>query len=196
MSAGYIEFEFDLPGALLSRLVEVFDQMEPAPLALSTLDKIPEKQGIYQLFLNNKLVYIGKTDAEAGLAKRLGRHRSKIQHRNGLEPSQVSFKAVRLFVFTAIDLETQLIHHYGGAELVSWNGSGFGSNDPGRERDTSTYKETHFDTKFPIDIDREIEFNVSAPHTAADVLRVLKSLLPYTFDFMRLNPDQENLIPI
>ena len=119
MASGYVEFEFDLPSALLTRLVGVLGEMEAAPLTAQFLREIPEEQGVYQLFLNNQLVYIGKTDSEAGLAKRLARHRLKIQHRVGLIPEQVAFKAVRIYVFTAIDLETQLIRHYGGQAAVS-----------------------------------------------------------------------------
>lgn len=188
MTLGYIEFEFDLPGALLARLVKVLDGMEAAALLPEFLAKIPEEQGVYQLFLGNQLVYIGKTDAEAGLRKRLSRHQSKIQHRDELEPAEVSFRAVRIYVFTAVDLETQLLDHYGGQKVVQWNGSGFGSNDPGRQRDTSTYKDTHFDAMFPIDIEREIELDISEAETAADVLTALKSILPYTFRFERDGP--------
>ena len=65
MTAGYIEFEFDLPDALLRRLVTVFDSLVPAPLVDANVRRIPEEQGVYQLFLNKggitSLVYIGKT---------------------------------------------------------------------------------------------------------------------------------------
>jgi hypothetical protein len=113
-------------------------------------------------------VYVGKTDAEAGLLSRLTRHSKKIQHRIGLTPASVLFKAVRVFVFTAIDLETQLIAHYGGTNIVEWNGSGFGSNDPGEKRDTTTYKAGHFDAQFPIDIARPLAFSIPTPTKAAE----------------------------
>src|SRR5262245_61399412 len=134
MIPGYFEFEFDLPGALLAHLINILDGMKSAPLTDSSLTAIPEEQGVYQLFLNHQLVYVGKTDAEAGLFNRLKRHLGKVQHRIGLNSALVSYKAVRIFVFTPVDLETQLIKHYGGIKAVTWNGSGFGSNDPGRKR--------------------------------------------------------------
>jgi hypothetical protein len=184
MTAGYRDFEFDLPGALLVRLVEVLDGMEAAPLDAVSLSSIPEQaQGVYQLFLDEDLVYIGKTDAEAGLGKRLGRHHEKIQHRNNLDPAQVFFKAVRVYVFTAVDLETQLINRYGGERKVTWNGSGFGSNDPGRERDTTKYKDDHFDVLYPIDIDRVLTVVPPAQGSAATILSALKNILPYTFRY-------------
>src|SRR5207249_1811515 len=98
-------------------------------------------------------------------------------------PARVSFKAVRIYVFTAIDLETQLIAHYGGLARVPWNGSGFGSNDPGRQRDTTEYKATHFDAMFPIDIDRPLTISIPLTGTAASILTTLKNSLPYTFRF-------------
>jgi hypothetical protein len=181
LTTGYTEFEFDLPGALLTHLVKILDGMDPAPLNIGNLDVVPEAQGVYQLFLDDELVYIGKTDAEAGLLKRLTRHSTKIQHRRGLAPERVSFKAVRIFVFTAMDLETQLIKHYGGENGTAWNGSGFGANDPGRKRDHST--PGRFDLEFPIDIDRPLEATFAGDLTAAQVALRLKEALPYTFRF-------------
>lgn len=178
--AGYIEFEFDLPGALLRSLTAVFDVMEAAALVQDNVLDVPEAQGVYQLLLRGELVYIGKTDAEAGLRKRLERHARTIRHRRNLDPNDVTFKAVRVFVFTAMDLESQLIKHYGAKSPVPWNNSGFGSNDPGRERDTTNLKPEGFDAQFPVDIDREIELSLPVPATATAALTILKEYLPYT----------------
>ena len=182
MTAGYTEFEFNLPEALLARLVKAFDSFAAAPLAKQTVDAIPNEQGVYQLFLSGVLTYIGKTDAQHGLRVRLLRHAQKIQYRLNLNPSDVTFKAVRVYVFTAIDLEKQLIDHYGGAP---WNGSGFGSNDPGVKRDTTDYKPEHFEFQYPIDINRALTFPVPNTGTAADVLNALKTNLPYLIRFQR-----------
>lgn len=180
---GYVEFEFDLPGALLARLIEVLDRLDQAPLNVASLANIPDEQGVYQLFLDERLVYVGKTDAEAGLHKRLIRHTLKIMHRVGLHPGRVTFAAVRVFVFTAMDLEADLIRHYGGVKSIEWNGSGFGSNDPGRERDTTAVRPENYDARYPIDIDREIAFAVDSGENAAAALVRLKDALPYTFRF-------------
>ena len=114
MIAGYREFEFDLPDALLKNLVTILDGIQKEPLRETQVAEIPDEQGVYQLFLDEEPVYVGKTDADAGLFKRLSRHSKKILHRNNLDPDRVFFKAVRIFVFTAVDLETDLIRHYGG----------------------------------------------------------------------------------
>jgi len=179
----YLEFEFDLPQALLANLVDALEGMEAAELCERAVADIPDEQGVYQLFLNGALVYVGKTDGDAGLSSRLRRHAIKMLQRHNLEPSMVSFKAVRVFVFTAMDLEGDLIRHYGGVRELAWNGSGFGSNDPGKERDTSKVKPDHFDAQFPINIDLTTEFRVKPGASAAEILSDLKSMLPYTLRF-------------
>jgi hypothetical protein len=140
----------------------------------------PEAQGVYQLSLQGKVVYIGKTDADAGLRRRLERHSYSIQDRSNLNAEGVTFKAVRVFVFTAMDLETQLIDHYG---KPAWNFSGFGSNDPGRKRDHTKVLPTGFDATYPIDIDRALSLKWNKKPTASEILVSLKQALPYTFRF-------------
>jgi hypothetical protein len=180
MIGGFREFEFDLPEALLASLIRMFDIMPSAPLLSENVLQLPEAQGVYQLLHDDVIVYIGKTDAEAGLRQRLERHAWTIQHRCNLEPAKVFFKAIRVFVFTAIDLETQLIAHYGHGTTVSWNRSGFGSNDPGRERDTTKLKPNGFDANFPVDLDRPIRIEGKDVTTAATLLSALRGAVPYT----------------
>ncbi len=182
MTAGYTDFEFDLPEALLTHLIRVLDGLTTAPLSSASLARIPDAQGVYQLLLDDQIVYIGKTDAEAGLRKRLERHAFKIQHRRNLDPTRVSFKAVRIFVFTAIDLETQLIRHYASGG-TRWNNRGFGANDPGRRRDMTRVKPTNFDAIYPIDLDWELGIDFSDAATAGEVVARLKQALPYTFRY-------------
>jgi hypothetical protein len=180
MIQGFREFEFDLPEALLASLIKAFGEMESAPLLLEHVVQLPEEQGVYQLLYEGKIVYVGKTDGDAGLRQRLSRHAFTIQHRHNLDESLVGFRALRVFVFTAIDLETQLIKHYGGNAKVKWNNSGFGSNDPGRERDTTKIKPGGFDDLFPIDLDRPISPSISGNHcTAAEALTALRREVPY-----------------
>lgn len=178
------EFEFDLTTALLKDLVDLLDGMGRAPLDVVTVAGIPEVQGVYQLFLGNDLVYVGKTDSDAGLNQRLERHAKKIQHRCGLDPKRVSFKAVRIYVFTPIDLEQQLIKHYSSGTDLAWDKSGFGANDPGKERDTTGLKGKHFDLMYPIDIDVDLgTSSVVGELSVADTLSKLKTEVPYTIRF-------------
>lgn len=179
------DLEFDLPAALLEQLTNLFQQMPDEALHEAAVQGVPEAQGVYQLFLNDELVYVGKTDAEAGLRLRLLRHARKIQSRRNLDHQRINFKAVRVYVFTAMDLESLLIKHYKNIGIaLSWNQSGFGSNDPGRNRDTSIVKEGHFDKLYPIDLDIEVEIEAPSSGLAvADVLSQLKDTLAYTIRF-------------
>lgn len=180
MTAGFREFEFDLPDALLTGIIAGLDGMDGASLTHENLDGIPDAQGVYQLLLAGEIVYIGKTDSESGLRQRLSRHAWTIQHRRNLNVSDVRFKAMRIFVFTAVDLETQLIHHYRKNRSVSWNNSGFGSNDPGRIRDQTRAKPTSFDAMYPIDLDQEIKLKVAGTVPIIEALQGLREALPYT----------------
>ncbi len=190
MPRGYVDFEFDLPRFLLAGLAEQLDGIGSARLSAPNLIDIPDAQGVYQLFLGHRLVYIGKTDAADGLNGRLSRHLTHVQHRLNLDPDLVRFKAARVFVFTAVDLESLLIQHYremasvaGVGDVLIWNNSGFGNNDPGRERDTTGYREGHFDRMYPIDIDRELALDAAGSMSAAAALGLLRACLPYTFRF-------------
>lgn len=180
MISGFDEFEFDLPEALLAKLIDAFDDLDAAPLDLENVSQLPEAQGIYQLLLDGEIVYIGKTDHKSGLLKRLSRHACKIQHRRNLTIPQVTFKAIRVYVFTAIDLESQLIRHYRGKFAVSWNNSGFGSNDPGRNRDKTAALPNTFDVLYPIDLDHPLQLGRSGEMTVQAALEALRIELPYT----------------
>ena len=195
MIAGFREFEFDLPDALLTSVVVAFDGMEGAPLVRENVSKIPEAQGVYQLIVGGQIVYIGKTDSDAGLAKRLARHAWTIQHRKNLKAIDVSFKAIRVFVFTAMDLETQLIRHYKGQSSVSWNNSGFGSNDPGRNRDKTRAKPNSFDVLYPIDLDEKVSLDLSGRTSVTSALQAIRQALPYTLrvESSGLHPDFEGV---
>lgn len=193
MIDGFREFEFNLPDALLSSMIKAFDDMAGATLSAANVREIPEAQGVYQLVVRDQIVYIGKTDAEAGLAKRLDRHSWTIQHRKDLKVSDVSFKALRVFVFTAMDLETQLIRHYKQHSSVSWNNSGFGSNDPGRNRDTTRVKPNSFDSLYPINLDEKIPLKLSGPTPVATALKALREALPYTFRYAVGHSDFDGL---
>lgn len=187
MTAGCGELEFDLPSALLAAILQKFDEVEPADLTVFNTLEVPEEQGIYALYTKNpqKLVYIGKTDSDAGLRQRLTRHARKLIGRLHLSPGDVEFRAIRVFVFTAMDIETALIKHYGGVRSVAWNNSGFGSNDPGKERDTTNYKEDHWDTQYPINLDATYAEFEPGEYTVAEVMSRLKADLPYLLRFQR-----------
>jgi hypothetical protein len=179
LNTGFRSLEFDLPSALLAALVDLFESMDMGELKLDRTNEIPNAQGVYQLFHEDKLVYVGKTDAEAGLRQRLSRHASTILSRHKLDVADMHFKAVQVLVFSAMDLEAALIQHYREQhQNPAWNGSGFGSNDPGRERDTTALREDGFDANYPINIDiGSGDLTNEEPISAWQLLTTLRSSL-------------------
>ena len=179
MAGGFLAFELDLMGAVMNQLIPTLDAMGSAPLTLDNAQALPDAQGVYLLIHDGEVRYVGKTDADAGLRTRLARHARKFEQRRNVRPEDVQFKAAQILVLTAMDIEAKLIAHYGS----EWNGSGFGSNDPGRERETTNKPEQGFDARFPIDIDSPIEVLEPGQMTAHCALVALKIALPYTLRF-------------
>ncbi|BBO24371.1 MAG: hypothetical protein AMXMBFR19_09320 [Chthonomonadaceae bacterium] len=117
----------------------------------------------------------------------------RISDRPKLQKSRVSFKAVQVLVFTAMDLETALIKHYKRAgQVPSWNGSGFGSNDPGRNREKTNVKPEGFDATFPISIDFETSVLPPGSYSASQALALVKESLSYTFRYERPHSDLDS----
>jgi hypothetical protein len=178
---GFRTLEFNLPSALLEQVLNMFEDIAAAPLSNDDTALIPNAQGVYQLFHCGRLVYVGKTDAEAGLKQRLSRHAWAIKSRHNLIVQEMAFKAIQVLVFSAMDLETALIAYYRKEKQPPiWNGSGFGNNDPGRRRDTTALKEDGFDALYPINIDVPIVIGWDGNSTAFRVLTILSQTVPYT----------------
>lgn len=176
---GYSEFELDIERILREQLPPYFDQVEPAALTLENIRELPVgAKGAYILLEGENIVYAGKTDASHGFRNRLERHFYSVQHRMALDPANISFKAVRIFVFSALDIESLLIDELKRRveASLSWNFSGYGSNDPGRRRDGQ--EPAKFDLDHPIDVNRGLEIP-GGHHKAVDLLNDLKIALPY-----------------
>jgi hypothetical protein len=62
-----------------------------------------------------------------------------------------------------------------------WNFSGFGSNDPGRNRESQA--SAKFDLDYPVDIDRKIEFIEPGEYELLRAILQLKASLPYLFRY-------------
>lgn len=189
MKPGYGVFELDLPEVLLTSLVAFLGTVEKAPLTVENTKGVEDAQGIYQLFYKDELVYIGKTDSNEGLQGRLTRHAERVLDRPKLDVREMKYKAVRIMVFTAMDLETSLIAYYkaeakkSGTEISLWNNSGFGSNDPGRQREETDKPIEGFDGQFPIDIDKAGPFLPAGTMLVSDAVKKLKDSLHYLFRY-------------
>lgn len=172
-------------GAVMNQIIPALDEMSSAPLTLSNAVNLPEAQGVYLLAHDGAIRYVGKTDAEAGLRTRLARHARKFEQRWNVRPEDVSFKAAQILVLTAMDVESRIIKHF----RAEWNGSGIGSNDPGRERETTNKPEFGFDARFPINIDIPLEILEPGDKTVHAALIALKEALPYTLRYEVTLPD-------
>lgn len=182
---GYVEYEIDVERVLRNELPGVVDATEIAPLTAEAIAAIPEKaKGAYVLFENGHPVYAGKTDTRHGFRDRLSRHSHTIQDRDGFDPGTIGFKAVRILVFSNFDVEAILIKELQkkDATALAWNNSGFGSNDPGRNREGQEPAE--FDVRRSINIDRPLPFLLPSEEISVLSLLVrLKEGVSYDFRY-------------
>lgn len=176
---GFIGFEINLMKAVLDQITLALADMEGAPLTIENVATLPNRQGVYQLVHQGVVKYVGKTDADAGLNSRLRGHVKKFQQRQRIKPEDVYYRAAQIYVLTAVDIETDLIKKY----RAEWNGSSFGSNDPGRRREETNKPVDGFDMQFPIDIDLSGTLVKSGAQTVHAVLVSLKRNLPYCFRY-------------
>ena len=177
-------FTFDLTGALAQQLEAALPGLTQAPLTLDALEDVETAPGIYQLYLRAELVYIGKADKS--LRGRLTDHHRKISGRLNITIEDMSFTGLYLEgTWIPVGPEQILINRRKrivGAEPF-WNTNGFGMNDPGKERDTTNFKEDHFDVMYPADLDYVIESLEEGVYPVNQLLPVFKNSLPYVFRY-------------
>lgn len=179
--ANSAEFKLSITKALGDQLAGSIGQLTPAPLGEAEIRALRPDQGVYQLYHQDRLVYIGKADEP--LPTRLGQHRRKIAGRRSIELADMTFTA--LYVeedLSAVAPETLLINRHRARGELPWNFGGFGRNDPGRERDTTRLKQTDFDARYPIRLDWPCDV-LGGDHVVIDLLRALKTHLPYVFRY-------------
>ncbi len=68
----------------------------------------------------------------------------------------------------------------------AWNGNGFGPHDPGRDRETTNKPPEGFDAKYPIREDWVCDWVSVGTYDAFELLKMLKSNLPYLLRFEML----------
>jgi Eco29kI restriction endonuclease len=140
-------FQFDLDKGIRTQVVE---KLESSPAVELAKGAGPNDSGIYALYFQNELVYIGKaskgtTKSQRTLRARLAEHVGKLSQRIGIDLGDVTCRYLvfdsEWWVFAA---EFALISHY----APEWNASGFGSKTPGIGR-PGTDRVSKFDSKFP-----------------------------------------------
>lgn len=211
----YSEFSLSISEAMKTQLMTAMVRLIPVPLTLENLSVLERRAGIYQLFLDGKSVYVGKADDN--LYSRIDQHRRKLLSRReekveGRDPNplllseRMSFRC--MYVNEDMDSlgpEKMLIKQFISTGEALWNNKGFGNNDPGKERDTSLVKESHFDKAYPINLDLPVtpvakvsaKSSVSEPinnlHTA---MTAIKLALPFNFRFSNTVPHAGELMAI
>lgn len=191
-------FRLSITQALSTQLYAALEALEPAPLTKENLEALyvqaaklglDSLSGVYQLYREKpvggqELTYVGKADQP--LPKRLGDHLFKLTGRVGISIDEISFKC--LFVeedLSAVSPEKMLIKRHQETSAIVWNNRGFGINDPGRNRDGTVLKNTHFDLEYPIDLDLKVSGLRAGPQSLRDLLQAVKVGVPYIFRYQR-----------
>lgn len=175
------DFDFDLAQAVLDQLVTAFDQLETGRLAPDVCAKMKLGQGVYKLFLDDQLKYIGKAKS---LPRRLERHYRVLSGRQNIEIERLGFKGLYIHRnWSTLTTEAALIRHF--RESSPWNTSGMGSNDPGHNREDSAEDDT-FNSLYPINPDFVCDWIQPGEYTAWKLLADLKKGLPYLLRYHRV----------
>jgi hypothetical protein len=175
------DFKLSISKALTDQLHEALHELDPAPLTEADLAQVEARQGVYQLYLADDLVYVGS--ASGSLRNRLSQHLRKLSGRQNIAAASVRFTC--LYVdedLTVLAPEDRLIRVFQDEGSCAWNGSGFGIHDPGRRRDETAVDAGHFDAQYPIRLDWITDIPAGS-YTAADLLAQLRRDLPYTFRY-------------
>jgi len=139
-------FKFDLDRGIREQVIE---KLENCPSVPFTKDLGPKESGLYALYYDGTLSYVGKatkefTESGRTLRARLNEHLSKLGGR-AIDLSRVT---CRYLVFESdwwvVAAEVALIRHL----VPPWNGSGMGSKTPGSGR-PGTSRVSKFDQLFP-----------------------------------------------
>jgi hypothetical protein len=181
--AAHAEFEIDIVKALSDQLLAGFEALRPEPLADLATHNLPSGQGVYQLFYDGWLVYVGKADS---LPKRLGQHARKIAGRRNIKLSEMSYCCLYVHKnWTALAPETSLIKYFkaSGEGRCEWNGNGFGPHDPGRQRETTNKTPDGFDAIYPIRNAWPCTGVNAGLWNVGDLLRTMKRELPFLLRF-------------
>lgn len=175
------QFVFDMATALAEQLEAKFRNLGGAPLDPMNIDTVPYGHGVYLLYHNGELVYVGKAKS---VRNRLRKHWNNIRGRKKISIADVRFKCLLVEkTWSPLTHEDALIKHFKKGNLCQWNGNGFGPNDPGRKREKTNKKPEGFDRQHPIDTGWT-EHGVSAgTWYAGEIIRTMKRGLPYLFRY-------------
>jgi hypothetical protein len=180
--ANSAEFKLSVTRALADQMASALGSLAPEPLTREALAALAQRPGVYQLYHESTLVYVGKADRS--LPQRLERHRFKLGGRTNVKLADVTFTC--LYVDEDLDAlapEKMLIGRFKSEGSAPWNFNGFGNNDPGRERDTTRFKDDHFDVQYPANLNVAVEGVEPGRYKISDLVVKMKAALPYVFRY-------------
>lgn len=178
------EFDFDLARAVVDQLIESLSALTVGMLNTANLGHVQNVQGVYQLFHRDVAVYVGKADRS--LKTRLKRHLRSLSARQNIDIDTLGFKALYIHRnWTTWTSEDVLLRRFAGT--CAWNSSGYGSNDPGRNREQTDFGTEHFHQQFPIRADWEVREVQPGRYEANALLQQVKKALPYLFRYETSN---------
>jgi hypothetical protein len=178
----HADFTLSVTRALRDQLEIALSGLTKAALTQVNLDRLLERAGVYQLYLHDELVYVGKADKT--LPGRLKKHMRKISGRENIDLPDVQFCCLYVAEdFTALAPEKLLISRYDQTGRAMWNHNGFGNNDPGRRRDLTAVKANHFDRAYPAALNRTVDGLASGEIQMKELLKKIKSGLPFNFRY-------------
>jgi len=172
-------FVINIVEAMTSQLLVALEGLIPASLDRHNIDAVPRTEGVYVLYHQSMLVYVGKA---ADLRDRLGEHWTKIGGRWNIQLSDMTFVCLTVSDgWTALAPEATLISALKnkGGGLCIWNGNGFGPHDPGRDRETTNKPSDGFDAQYPIIDNIPCHWIAPGVWNVLDLLLALKANLPY-----------------
>lgn len=177
-------FDLNIPRAIHDQLLAEFEQLAVAPLGEATLTgtlRVTRRAGVYGLYRAGTPVYVGKAE---DLGKRIDEHRFKLTGRLNVTLGEMAFKCLTVDPnWSAYAPERILITHYKDQDLCSWNGTGFGIHDPGRNRETTQKPPRGFDHQHPIRLDIPCTFVPADRYPVLELLLKMKERLPYLLRF-------------
>jgi predicted GIY-YIG superfamily endonuclease len=175
-------YDFNFLETVSAQLVETLDAMPASTLDGRMLTELSQlqrhersKQGVYLLIHGETPVYLGKAN---DISHRLAAHLRKLQGRLHIDHATLSFKAILLdrSMSTAAN-EELLIAAFSKTHHGMWNGKGFGSKDPGKNRDRT--EPSAFDRDYPII--RDFRVSLDDSETVSTLFLKLKKQLPFLF---------------
>lgn len=181
-------FDLDIPTAVAEQLLDHVHSLSPRSLADLEKPEVardtPDEPGVYVLYKKSDLegefraVYVGK--ATPSLRARLTRHANEFRGRVGIRLEEMGVVAVPVSAnWSAFGPERVLISKL----RAEWQNSGFGNNDPGRNRDGTKWKRGHFDVSYPINGAWKVEISPLGEAGIGSIFQAIKSQTPFLFRF-------------